>query len=67
MNYQALTQEEKVRLVEAVKDQVDGRSITFDDFEDLVGLLCADIAGLECLSNEDLASLVSECWSIYRC
>jgi hypothetical protein len=66
MNYQALTQEEKVRLVEAVKDQVHGRPLTFEDFEDLVRLFCEDIAGLECLSDEDLASLVAECWSIYR-
>jgi hypothetical protein len=67
MNYQTLSEEEKVRLVEAVKDHIDGRAITFEDFGDLVGLLCEDIAGLECLSDEDLASLVSECWSLYRC
>ena len=67
MNYHTLTQKEKVRLVETVKDQVDGRPLTFEDFQDLVGLLCEDIAGLECLSDEDLATLVSECWSIYRC
>lgn len=65
MNYQTLTQDEKVRLVEAVKDQIDGRPITFDDFEDLVGLVCEDIAGLECLSDGDFGALVSECWSIY--
>jgi hypothetical protein len=64
MNYQTLTQEEKVRLVEAIGDSVEGRQIAFDDFQELVGLFCEDIAGLECLSDEELAGLVSECWSI---
>lgn len=67
MNYQTLTQDEKVRLVEAIKDQTNGCAITFDEFRELVGFSCEDIPGLECLSGKQFHKLVSECWSLYRC
>lgn len=66
MNYQTLSPDEKVRLVEAIKEDLNGRKVTFDDFRERVGLSCDDIPGLEYLGDEDLATLVAECWSIYR-
>jgi hypothetical protein len=58
--------EEQVRLVEAIIEDTNGQPITFDDFQDRVGLLCEDIAGLECLPQEQFARQVSEVWSLYR-
>jgi hypothetical protein len=66
MNDYALMPEEQVRLVEAIIEDTNGQPITFDDFQDRVGLLCEDIAGLECLSEEQLARLISEAWALYR-
>ena len=65
MNYQTLNSDEKTRLVTIILDLID-ESMEFDDFHETIGLLCEDIPGLECLSDESLSALVMDCWEIFQ-
>ena len=65
MNYQTLNSDEKTRLVSIILDSID-ESMEFDDFQETIGLLCEDIPGLECLSNESFSALVTDCWEIFQ-
>lgn len=49
-----------------IANNTDGQPIPFDDFQDLLGLLCEDISGLESLPEEQFVGLVSQLWSLYR-
>jgi hypothetical protein len=61
MNYQELNADEKQRLVMMILEELE-EPITFDEFEETLGLLCEDIAGLECLSGDSFSALVIDCW-----
>ena len=65
MNYQTLNSDEKNRLIMIILDSID-ESIEFDDFQETVGLLCEEIPGLECLSDEAFSALVMDCWEIFQ-
>ena len=65
MNYPPLNPDEKTRLVTIILDSID-ESMDFDDFQETIGLLCEDIPGLECLSDETFSALVMDCWEIFR-
>ena len=65
MNYQTLNSDEKTRLVTIILDSID-ESMEFDDFQETIGLLCEDIPGLECLSDESFSALVTDCWEIFQ-
>jgi hypothetical protein len=65
MNYQTLNSDEKTRLVMIILDSID-ELMEFDDFQETIGLLCEDIAGLECLSDESFSALVTDCWKIFQ-
>ena len=65
MNYQTLNSDEKTRLVTIILDSID-ESMEFDDFQETIGLLCEDIPGLECLSEDSLSALVMDCWEIFQ-
>ena len=65
MNYQTLNSDEKTRLVTIILDSID-ESMDFDDFQETVGLLCEEIPGLECLSDEYFSALVTDCWEIFQ-
>ena len=65
MSYQTLNSDEKTRLVTIILDSID-ECIEFDDFQETISLLCEDIPGLECLSNESLSALVMDCWEIFQ-
>ena len=65
MNYQTINSDEKNRLVTIILDSID-ESMDFDDFQETVGLLCEDIPGLECLSDETFSALVMDCWEIFQ-
>ncbi len=60
-----LTHSEKKRLAQVIVDSQFCKDMSFDDFQDLIGFLCEDIPGLECMQPEVLESLATECWSIY--
>ncbi|MGR9117583.1 MAG: hypothetical protein ACU85E_17705, partial [Gammaproteobacteria bacterium] len=55
---------EKARLVMIILDSVD-KPMEFDDFQETVGMLCEDIPGLECISDDFLSELIMDCWEIY--
>jgi hypothetical protein len=55
MNYQTLNSDEKTRLVSIILDSID-ESMEFDDFQETIGLLCENIPGLECLSDESFSA-----------
>ncbi len=65
MNYQTLNSDEKTRLVTIILDSID-ESIELDDFQETIGLLCEDIPGLECLSDDSLSAFVMDCWEIFQ-
>ena len=65
MNYQTLNSDEKTSLVTIILDSID-ESIEFDDFQETISLLCEDIPGLECLSDDSLSALVMDCWEIFQ-
>ena len=65
MNYKTLNSKEKKRLVMIILDSMDER-MEFDDFQETIGLLCEDIPGLECLSDESFSSLVTDCWENFQ-
>ena len=65
MNYQTLYYDEKTRLIRIILNSVD-ESMEFDDFQVTIGLLCEDIPGLECLSDDTFSALVMDCWEIFR-
>jgi len=65
MNYQTLNSDEKTRLVTIILDSID-ESMDFDDFQETIGLLCEDIPGLECLSDETFSALVMDYWEIFQ-
>ena len=65
MNYQTLNSDEKNRLIMIILDSID-ESMEFDDFQETVGLLCEEIPGLECLSDEAFSALVTDFWKIYQ-
>ena len=64
MNYQTLNSDEKTRLVTIILDSIDSL-MEVDDFQETIGLLCEDIPGLECLSDDSLSALVTDCWEIF--
>ena len=65
MNYQTLNSDQKNRLITTILDSID-ESMEFDDFQETIGLLCEDIPGLECLSDESFSTLVTDCWEIFQ-
>ena len=65
MNYQTLNSDEKTRLVTIILDLID-ELMEFDDFQENISLLCEDIPGLECLSDDSLSALVMDCWEIFQ-
>ena len=65
MNYQTLNSDEKTRLITIILDSIDSL-MEFDDFQETVGLLCEEIPGLECLSDESFSALVTDCWEIFQ-
>ena len=65
MNYQTLNSDEKTRLVMIILDSMD-ESMELDDFQETICLLCEDIPGLECLSDDSLSALVTDCWEIFQ-
>ena len=65
MNYQTLNTDEKTRLIEIILDLID-ELMEFDDFQETICLLCEDIPGLECLSDDSLSALVMDCWEIFQ-
>ena len=65
MNYQTLNSDEKTRLITIILDSIDS-VMEFDDFQETIGLLCEDIPGLECLSDEAFSALVTDCWKIFQ-
>jgi hypothetical protein len=65
MKYQTLNSDEKNRLITIILDSID-ESMNFDDFQETVGLLCEEIPGLECLSDEAFSALVTDCWEIFQ-
>ena len=65
MNYQSLNSDEKNRLITIILDSIDSL-MDFDDFQETIGLLCEDIPGLECLSDESISALVMDCWEIFQ-
>ena len=65
MKYQTLNSDEKTRLVTIILDSID-ESMEFDDFQETIGLLCEDIPGLECLSDESFSALLTDCWEIFQ-
>ena len=65
MNYQTLNSDEKTRLITIILDSVD-ESMDFDDFQETISLLCEDIPGLECLSDEAFSALLTDCWEIFQ-
>jgi len=58
MNYQTLNSDDKTRLISIILDSID-ECIEFDDFQETIGLLCEDIPGLECLSDDSFSALVA--------
>ena len=65
MNYQTLNSDEKNRLVTIILDSIN-ESMEFDDFQETIGLLCENIPGLECLSDDSFSALVTDCWEIFQ-
>ena len=65
MDYQTLNTDEKTRLIEIILDLID-ELMEFDDFQETICLLCEDIPGLECLSDDSLSALVMDCWEIFQ-
>ena len=65
MNYQTLNSDEKTRLVTIILGSID-ESMDFYDFQETISLLCEDIPGLECLSDDSLSALVTDCWEIFQ-
>lgn len=65
MNYHTITQDEKSQLVGIIQESSD-YPIDLELFGEMIGALSEDIPGLEFLSDEDLSSLISECWEIYQ-
>ena len=65
MKYQTLNSDEKTRLVTIILDSVD-ELMSFDDFQEIIGLFCEDIPGLEFISDGSLSALIMECWEIFQ-
>ena len=65
MNYHTLNSEEKAQLIAVILESID-EPIEFDNFAEMIGLLCEDIPGLECLSKKSFAALVKDCWEIFQ-
>jgi hypothetical protein len=65
MNYQTLNSDEKNRLIMIILDSID-EPMEFDEFQETIGLFCEDIPGLECLSDDSLSALVTDCWEIFQ-
>ena len=65
MNYQTLNTDEKTRLITTILDSID-EPIEFDNFQETISLLCEDIPGLECLSDESFSALLTDCWEIFQ-
>ena len=65
MNYQTINSDEKTRLTTIILVSID-ELMEFDDFQEIIGLLCEDIPGLERLSDDYLSALVMDCWEIFR-
>ena len=65
MNYQTLNSDEKTRLVTIILDSID-ELMEFDDFQETISLLCENIPGLECLSNDCFSALLTDCWEIFQ-
>ena len=65
MNYETLNSDEKTQLVMIILDAIE-ESMEFEDFQETIGMLCEDIPGLECLSDETFSALVKDCWEMYQ-
>jgi hypothetical protein len=65
MKYQALNSDEKTRLITTILDSVD-ELMSFEYFQEVIGLLCENIPGMECLSDDSLSALVMDCWEIFQ-
>ncbi len=65
MNYQTLNTGEKIRLVMMILEALE-EPITFKDFQETIGLMCEDLAGLEGLSVDSFSALVTDCWEIFQ-
>lgn len=64
MNYDTITQADKAKLV-AIIIETSEEALDFDLFGEIVATLSEDIPGLEFISDEELESLISDCWEIY--
>jgi len=64
MNYNTITQADKANLVAIIVESSE-EPLDFDLFSEIVATLSEDVPGLEFISDESLASLISDCWEIY--
>lgn len=65
MNYQTLNTGEKIRLVMMILEALE-EPITFEGFQETIGLMCEDLTGLEGLSVDSFSALVTDCWEIFQ-
>lgn len=65
MNNHTLTQEEKTKLVTIILASSE-YPIDFELFGEMITVLSEDIPGLEFISEDELSSLISDCWEIYQ-
>ena len=67
MNYSTITHEDCIQLVKIILETSDDDVvIDFELFSELVVLLSEDIPGLEFITEDELADLISNCWTIYQ-
>ena len=64
MNYSIITEADKTNLV-AIIIETSEEVLDFDLFTELVATLSEDIPGLEFITEDELASLITDCWEIY--
>ena len=65
MNNHTLTQEEKTKLVTIILASSE-HPIDFELFGEMITVLSEDIPGLEFISEDELSSLISDCWEIVQ-
>lgn len=65
MNYQTLNSDEKIRLVNSILESIE-EPIEFEEFQEVIGLICENIPGLESFSDDSFSDLVKDCWEIFQ-
>lgn len=66
MNDSTITHEDCIQLVHIILETSNDDVVDFELFSELVAVLSEDIPGLEFITEDELADLISNCWTIYQ-